>query len=108
MSYDNASASHSPHPKTTEDHLPASPKEEEDAEPHSPPLCAGCSLRITDSEYLRAGPTPQDSIGRGDWCFHPSCLRCAECKADLTRERAFLAGSEANGGLRCSRHSGAE
>ena len=41
-----------------------------------PPLCAGCRIRITDKFYLCAVEKK----------WHSSCLKCAECGAELENE----------------------
>ena len=41
-----------------------------------PPLCAGCQIRITDKFYLCAVEKK----------WHSSCLKCAECGAELENE----------------------
>ena len=41
-----------------------------------PPLCAGCRIRIQDKYYLCAVEKK----------WHSSCLKCAECGAELENE----------------------
>ncbi len=92
-----------------------------DRQRRPPPLCAGCSLRITDSEFLIAtraskeeASAPEGKDGRARRYeghlpflrhFHPACLRCAECGADLEKERAFLGD---DGAVRCGEHFAAQ
>ena len=50
--------------------------ETSDARDGEPPLCAGCKIRITDKFYLCAVEKK----------WHSSCLKCAECGAELENE----------------------
>jgi hypothetical protein len=56
--------------------------------PPSPPLCAGCRLRIVDKFYLCA-------VERK---WHSSCLKCAECGVELESQ---LSCYERNGHIFC-------
>ncbi len=77
--------------------------EQQQQQQQQPPLCAGCSLRITDSEFLTGSWSRSSSARRHFW--HPACFRCAECGADLEKERAFLG---ADGAVKCGAHYQAE
>ena len=50
--------------------------ETSDGSEGEPPLCAGCRIRITDKFYLCAVEKK----------WHASCLKCAECGAELENE----------------------
>ena len=53
-----------------------------------PPLCAGCRIRITDKYYLCAVEKK----------WHASCLKCAECGAELENEASCF---EKDGQIYC-------
>ena len=78
------------YPMTTETWpgIPAGPHMADPADPHSPPLCAGCRLRIEDKFYL--------SAVEAKW--HSACLKCAECGVELETQSSCF---ERDGHIYC-------